>query len=321
MPKLSITVPVFNTEKYLNRCIDSILSQTFNDFELILVDDGSNDNSGRICDNYAETDKRIIVIHCVNGGVCKARNIGIEAAEGEWIGFVDADDWQEEGMYDTMMQITKRHETELVYCDFFAVNKNATVPVSQPGHNGDNLSLVKSFIMDGWTVVWNLIMKRKLIVDNKLYFDEEIKFGEDFVFLLKAFMLAKRIDKVAEPLYYYNRINDGSALNTVSFDYYRSVLKAIISVRDFSKGIIEDPVLDKMFAWKILRAKQDLVLYPDKHSEFLTISPESHKYILSCPWLNNKIKWMMWLLDHRMGLIVRIANRLRFMVYGSSQKY
>lgn len=321
MPLLSIIVPVFNAEKYLNRCIDSILCQTFDNYELILINDGSTDRSGTICEFYARSDARVKVIHCVNGGVSKARNTGIQIAKGEWIGFVDADDWLEPRMYEIMMQAAKGCKVDLVYCDFFAVNKDATVSVSQPDHNGDNLSLIKSFIMGGWTVVWNLIVKKKLIVNNELYFDKGIKFGEDFIFLLKAFMLANRINKVAVPLYYYNRINEDSALNTVSFDYYKSVVKAIVSVRDFSKAIIHDTELDKMFAWKILRAKQDLVLYPDKHTEFLTICPESHKHILSCPWLNAKMKGMMWLLCHRMKFAVKAINNMRFLLKGTSRKY
>ena len=93
MPKVSVIVPVYNTEKYLPRCIESILAQTFTDFELILVNDGSTDKSGKICDEYAKKDSRIVVIHKENGGVSSARNKGIEISQGELISFIDADDW------------------------------------------------------------------------------------------------------------------------------------------------------------------------------------------------------------------------------------
>ena len=93
MPKLSIIVPVYKVEQYINKCIDSILNQTFTDFELILVDDGSPDNCGKICDEYAQKDERVRVIHKENGGVSSARNLGIDEAKGEYVSFIDPDDW------------------------------------------------------------------------------------------------------------------------------------------------------------------------------------------------------------------------------------
>ena len=93
MPKISVIVPVYKAEKYICRCVDSILAQTFTDFELLLIDDGSPDNSGAICDEYAASDSRVKVFHKENGGVSSARNVGLDNACGEWITFVDADDW------------------------------------------------------------------------------------------------------------------------------------------------------------------------------------------------------------------------------------
>ena len=104
MPKLSVIVPVYNTEKYLRECIDSILAQTFRDFELILVDDGSTDGSGAICDEYAKQDERIRVIHQENGGITVARKSGVRAARGEYVTFVDSDDWIDKDMYRIMLE-------------------------------------------------------------------------------------------------------------------------------------------------------------------------------------------------------------------------
>ena len=95
MPRLSVIVPVYKVEKYIHKCVDSILNQTFTDFELILVDDGSPDNCGRICDEYAEKDSRVRVIHKKNGGVSDARNVGVVESKGDYISFVDPDDWIE----------------------------------------------------------------------------------------------------------------------------------------------------------------------------------------------------------------------------------
>ncbi|MEG1313359.1 MAG: glycosyltransferase, partial [Bacilli bacterium] len=102
-PKLSIIVPVYNVDKYINKCIESILAQTFTDFELLLVNDGSLDSSGSICDEYEKKDSRIKVFHKENGGVSSARNLGLENARGEWIAFVDGDDWISPEMYKKLL--------------------------------------------------------------------------------------------------------------------------------------------------------------------------------------------------------------------------
>lgn len=101
-PLISIIIPVYKAEKYLHCCVDSVLAQSFTNFELILIDDGSPDNSGTICDEYAKQDRRIKVFHQENQGVSAARNLGIEQAKGEWIAFIDSDDWVENTMYEEM---------------------------------------------------------------------------------------------------------------------------------------------------------------------------------------------------------------------------
>lgn len=116
MPELSIIVPVYKVEKYLPRCIDSILAQTFGDFELILIDDGSPDGCGRICDEYAQKDKRIVVIHQKNMGVSAARNAGLDIARGRYIGFVDSDDWIEPRMYEVMMDAIRENGADMAVC-------------------------------------------------------------------------------------------------------------------------------------------------------------------------------------------------------------
>ena len=117
MSKISVIVPVFRAEKYLVRCVDSILSQSYSDLELILVDDGSPDSCPQICDNYARKDKRVRVIHQKNAGVSEARNAGLDAATGEYITFVDSDDWIDPEMYQKMMEKASEYDCDLVICD------------------------------------------------------------------------------------------------------------------------------------------------------------------------------------------------------------
>lgn len=121
MPEISIIVPVYNVEKYLDRCVNSILGQTFQDFELILVDDGSPDNCGKMCDAYTDIDKRVIVIHQKNGGLSAARNAGIEIAKGSYLGFVDSDDYIAEDMYELLYNNLKKEDADLATVGFLDI--------------------------------------------------------------------------------------------------------------------------------------------------------------------------------------------------------
>lgn len=119
--KLSIIVPVYNVEKFLNKCLDSLVGQTMEDYEIILVDDGSKDASGRICDDYAERYPELVrVMHIDNGGQGRARNFGIDTAKGEYLGFVDSDDWVETDMYPKLCQRADETGADVVVCDFMA---------------------------------------------------------------------------------------------------------------------------------------------------------------------------------------------------------
>ncbi|HEL7541574.1 TPA: glycosyltransferase, partial [Enterococcus faecalis] len=121
MPKISIIVPVYNVEKYLEKCVRSILAQTFTDFELILVDDGSPDSSGAMCDQFAEQDERVKVIHKENGGLSDARNAGIEIATGEYLGFVDSDDYIADDMYELLYTNIVKEDADLSICGIYDV--------------------------------------------------------------------------------------------------------------------------------------------------------------------------------------------------------
>ena len=126
MKKISIIVPIYNIEKYLPRCLDSILAQTYKNLEVILVDDGSVDNSGMIADKYARKDQRIKVIHQVNQGVSVARNTGIDLATGDYIGFVDGDDYIEPDMYEILMRIIDEQQVDIAHCGYQMVYPSKT---------------------------------------------------------------------------------------------------------------------------------------------------------------------------------------------------
>lgn len=202
-PAISIIVPVFNVEKYLRRCIDSILAQTFSDFECILIDDGSPDNCGKICDEYARKDGRIKVIHQKNAGVSAARNAGLSAARGEWIGFTDSDDYIEKNMYEYMYNAAKENSCEVVMCDFFPRDKyfakRGTGKVRKMLGTEEALALLFSEKCGAYSFL-HLVDAEKV---RDLRFDTKITLMEDAAFFYELFKNCERIFYHNIPLYHY----------------------------------------------------------------------------------------------------------------------
>jgi len=221
-PSISIIVPIYNAEKHLHRCIDSILDQTFKGFELIIVNDGSNDSSGKISDAYALKDSRIKVIHKNNGGASSARNAGLEAAEGDYIGFVDADDWIEPDMYSAMHNKAQEYDLDLVLSDYRRVTAEHTFTVTQPIREGfyDKEALSNEYYhcllmredVDYPPTIsnWACLFRMKLLRDNSIWYDTQTKYNEDFLFGAKAAYHA------ASFYYLKNHFNYNFALNLES---------------------------------------------------------------------------------------------------------
>ncbi len=168
LPKLSVIVPVYNVEKYIHQCVDSLLAQDYEDMEILLIDDGSPDRCGAICDDYAKKDTRIRVIHQENQGLAEVRNIGIRKAKGKYIGFVDSDDYVRPGMFSQMMDcIEKDDQVDIVVCDY------STFPGDETDHQTLHHKRVDTtvgvaavrdaYLMDQYTpVVWNKIYDKNL---------------------------------------------------------------------------------------------------------------------------------------------------------------
>lgn len=208
-PLLSIIVPVYNVENYLQKCIDSILAQTFTDFELILVDDGSPDNCPALCDAAAAKDARIRVLHQKNGGLSAARNAGLDVARGEWIGFVDSDDYIAPEMYETLYKAVQSTGADLALCDYVKVDETGAlctqthVAVPQKSLTGREL-LQKAY----WTTVQ--------IACNKLYHRTIFaqlrypvgKLNEDFFVIPEICLNTQKAVVVPDVLYYYVQRGD-----------------------------------------------------------------------------------------------------------------
>jgi glycosyltransferase involved in cell wall biosynthesis len=210
MSKISVIIPVYNTEKYLQECIDSVLSQTFTDFECILVDDGSPDNSGKICDEYAKKDKRIRVIHKENGGVSSARNAGLDIAQGEWIIFVDSDDWVDEKYLEFLYDNAIKNNVDVSICgvnvfeDGFTWHRDkCTRSVTLTPKEAILIMFDIRVSFGGFS--FNKLFKKQIIDNNNLRYDESVSYMEDVQFFYNIFKVVGRIYYSSQPCYFYRQ--------------------------------------------------------------------------------------------------------------------
>ena len=311
MPKISVIVPVYNSEQHLPRCIDSILGQTFTDFELLLIDDGSKDNSDRICDEYAVKDSRVRVFHKENGGVSSARNLGLDNAQGEWIIFIDSDDWISESMLHDMHEKATSEKSDIVYCDLKTVFNEHTEVLHIAKYDSIKVNMLNNFIKSTFGTVVGMLAKRRLYESNQVRFPIGVKFCEDFYVAVRLMLFSEKICYIPTAYYCYNRQNEESASYSFSQAHSDSVQWVFMDTIDlFQKEGIYTEYAESL-SWRLLKSKQDLVLEKSTYAKFLSMHPDSHKYIWSCPYLNLKIKIMMWSLTHNLRFIAESFLALR----------
>jgi glycosyltransferase involved in cell wall biosynthesis len=211
--KISIIVPVYNAEKYLHRCLSSIVMQTFSDLELILVDDASTDNSPAICDKYSQNDSRIIVIHNKeNHGCPQSRKIGLNRARGDFVLYIDSDDWIENAMLEKLYNKTQADNLDFVFCDYFSDNTPEKIAFPCP----DRDSLLNQLLELKFTHnVWNKLIKREIY--EKIEFPTA-SWAEDKAITIQTVYYAQKIGHLEEPLYHYC-INKGSMAHNKDLEY------------------------------------------------------------------------------------------------------
>lgn len=217
--KLSIIVPIYNVGPYLRRCVDSILAQTFSDYELILVDDGSPDDCPQICDLYALRDNRIRVIHKANGGLSDARNAGLDIAQGDYIGFVDSDDYIEPQMYQRLIEALELHDADMVACGILQERESGEITGQWPGLTEDKVYGRQDFLdhfypdvrRDILPAAWNKVYKKHLFQTIRF---PKGKIYEDAFVQLPLYDLCEKIVVCHEALYHYIYDRGGSIQNS-----------------------------------------------------------------------------------------------------------
>lgn len=251
---VSIIVPVYNSEKYLTQCIESMISQTYSKIEIILVDDGSTDNSLDICRYYSKVDNRIKVVHKINGGASSARNAGLTEASGSYIMFVDSDDYIYPYMVEVLLQNIEEYNTDLVVCGMTAFSEESiNSTIYKKAFYDKKRDIAKFFsLLDGRTnSLWNKLYKKELI-NHK--FNEELVIGEDLIFNLEYFENCKSIAVVDKALYFYRRTSHESLTQIYHESFfninnfmYEKTLKYLNKTLEGTKSTISTEKIDEEY--------------------------------------------------------------------------
>jgi len=255
-PKISIIVPVYKAEKYLRRCLDSIVAQTFTDWECILIDDGSPDNSGKICDEYAEKDERFRVIHQENQGVSTARQNGLNNSIGEYVIHTDPDDWMEKNMLEDMITHIKSSNCDLLIVDYYC-DKNAESKISiQKPTTDTSISLLHDILkgkLHG--SCWNKMIRKNVIDRYNAKFIYGLSFCEDVMFWVQILQHSLKISYLNKAFYHYTIL--GNSLSTCATKKhieqrlkFAEILEKMIDNQEFSEEIIRRKLINKLVAFK-----------------------------------------------------------------------
>lgn len=261
MPKISVIIPVYNVEKYLSKCLDSVINQSLKEIEIIVVNDGSTDKSQSIIDEYIKKDNRIISIMQENGRQGKARNTGLYRSKGEYISFIDSDDYIEKDMLLKMYNNAKENNSEIVICSYNIVYPNKIISekidheLLKSTENNEPLKLLNAISP------CTRIYKRKFLIDNNIIFKEKVYY-EDVAFALKNISLANYITYVNEPLYNYLK-REGSTMTSTNLSKNLDIIDAFEDTVNFFRkheiyekfyNEIEFLAIDELFISAIVRA-------------------------------------------------------------------
>lgn len=303
MIKISIIIPVYNIEKYISECIESVIKQSYRDIEIILIDDGSTDNSGRLCDNYCKLDKRIKVIHCKNSGLSAARNLGIEVCTGDYIIFLDGDDFLIENCITDICKVIEKNIGAEIICgkvihyfpdkeikeDFVLDEKNF---LNKKGT--EVLTYFYEEMKDGMWSAWRSIYNRQFLIDNNFFFTQGIT-SEDLDLIPRIYMKANKIVPYNEPFYYYRELRPNSIINTVNLKRFQDITQIINKYINMLKSNRYDEKFKKAFINKLAN------LYA---SYFIIIGDTS---LEDRENVEKTMKSLVWILKYTSGIKGRYA--------------
>ena len=324
MKKVSVIVPVYNAEKYLGYCVNSILSQTYNDLEVILVNDGSTDGSLKICNNYRLIDERVLVIDIPNGGVGNARNIGMMRATGEYLQFVDSDDVIAQTMVEKLVGAIEAYKKDIVFCGLEIVVLDDNLPEKRFSCTSEGIGkecvlernvffekmaflLWKTAILEG---PCNRVYRMKIIKENNIKFPTDISLGEDFIFNMEYYNYCNGAVFLSEKLYYYVQINDNALTSIYRPEIFENQMMLIEKFREFLKSNITISKEEKknLAEYTVAKAIQCMLhLFQDncdlseleKKAQIALILNDSRvrAAITRSDFIDERYEWIRWLSD------------------------
>lgn len=286
MKKISVIVPVYNVENELNSCVGSIIQQTYKEWELWLIDDGSTDRSPQICDDYAKKDSRIHVLHKSNGGVSSARNSGLDLASGEYVFFVDSDDCLEGNAVERIVEKAEDTNADIVMCGFFyRVVSDSSVVKNLPccyfeGNNKELLERCFEDILKKELInpPWNKLIKTDIIQENNIRFNQEISILEDISFSIQVMEKCKRIVVLDEALYHYFFKQQGNLVHKFHANFFEALLffdgcfqKYLLAAGEENDDISQHFFFQKTLAFLRKIYKESNYDYKKKYSELCRI--------------------------------------------------
>ena len=275
MDKVSIIVPVYNIEQYLEQCIDSIINQTYKNIEVLLIDDGSTDNSGKICERYEKEYGHIKVIHQINGGLCAARNIGLDNATGKYICFIDSDDYIEKEYVEKLYHEVKLYDLDIAYCNFrlFEDNKELGKKEKQYLLTREEITGLQYQILrfknNDWDCqVWVGMYKKEFLLKNNLsFYKEDRLLYEDILFTNKSLLKAERVKFISYYGYNYrNRWQDSlcrQKLNEWTMKSYYNIMNEFIDLYNNSASKEEKSIIGQTL-YKVLTSLLESIYYCDE---------------------------------------------------------
>ncbi|MBO4805934.1 MAG: glycosyltransferase family 2 protein [Paludibacteraceae bacterium] len=276
--KVSVVIPIYKAESTINRCIDSILGQTYTDFELLLIDDGSPDNAGKICDEYARLDSRVRVFHKENGGVSSARNLGVEEACGEFLVFVDADDYVE---IDYLREFIKNKDADLVVSGYKSLNGDYFLP-NEGRYEGLELSHAISDIIRNRSIYapWSKLFRLDIIEKYHLRFDCKLRLGEDTTFVYYYLSYCASVKFISNDFYFYEGVFGGGKKYILSYAELDYLNKCnIAAVRQLNKN--HNAQIEESFygaKWNLLKGRYSMYTDKDSWKMYLRHHPSATLY-------------------------------------------
>lgn len=322
MDKISVIVPVYKVEKYLNECVESIINQTYKDLEIVLVDDGSPDNCPKMCDEWAKKDKRIKVIHKKNGGLMSAWVEGVKGSSGTYIVFVDSDDYIFETYVEKLYNAIKTNNADISVCNYIKKYDDREENITQIKDNkllikGENIdNCIFSYTGDlGLTIApcrWNKMFKRETVLNSLKYLNTEISMGEDVNMTFYAMTKAERVALINDHLHFYRQVSS-SISNTKrnNWPHYKKLIKQLLIINKEEKLNLNNYIYKWFVSMYINECiKFAVANYKRKElKEFLC-----DEYLQECannmPIDNFKKRVYYWGIKHKNLFLVKLAAKL-----------